>query len=598
VVVARKPWGTVPPHVLQLLGRPELPELGFVATDHLLWTSEPGNVTYAGWTGPVQIESMGAPWHATNVGLTAFTGLMWPKGGMWNDSEPWARQLHTHWQQRPIKSETQELDGLYTAVSLSTTGEGHLTTDPLSVAMLYRAETPDFVVYSSRASLAARVAAPEGQEPERDPFGVGWLTFFGYVVSNQTGFANTVVLPAGATVDIHPNWGSRVHVSNAPPWAGNFTQGLSDDDLVGLVYDDLTRSIRSTGLLPTRDHLADITGGKDSRLILALMIEAGVTDKFKFRTIGAPHSADAIVGEAIASNFSLEHEAVDPQPMDPALFRRRLGTHVFQTCGVLNAWDMKGGIGVSTSPRVSGLGGEVLRTFFSDFPVMSRPQEIHTEYHGRTDRLELLHPDVRADYQRMLNAEVTERLDSGGSTPQDMLDAFYIRARLRRWFGTGEELGEAFRVVPLYSLRAVQAAFALGPVRRRDELLHFEITRRACDKLARMPFANASWTEGAVQGQPDPDEYRPPPQKATSAGTVEWQASRLEVHRDVIEAYLLDDPSNPVFEVVNREAVEKVLTGPSVTDSVGLRSLYGALTAAVWLGHHETPARSGEPPKR
>ena len=165
VVVARKPWGTIPPHVTKLLGQRELPELGFVATDHLLWTSEPGNVVYAGWSGPVQVQGIGAPWHVTNADLTAFTGLMWPKGGMWNDSEPWARQLHTHWQQRPIKSPTQDLDGLYTAVSLSTTGEGHLTTDPLSVAMLYRAETADFVAYSSRATLAARVAAPAGQEP-------------------------------------------------------------------------------------------------------------------------------------------------------------------------------------------------------------------------------------------------------------------------------------------------------------------------------------------------------------------------------------------------------------------------------------------------
>jgi hypothetical protein len=387
-----------------------------------------------------------------------------------------------------------------------------------------------------------------------------------------------------------------VQLASSTPWVADFTEGLSDEDLVGLVHDDLARSVKSLSLLRTRDRYADITGGKDSRLILALLVEAGLTDEFTFQTIGATHSADAIVGNEIAAEFSLAHEAVAPVPQDPALFRRRLTTHVFQTSGMLNAWDLKGGLGVSGVPRVSGAAGELMRTHFHNFPHVSMPHEIYKEYDGRCDRLALLHPEVRADYERALRVEVTGRLDSGGCTPEDILDAFYIRSRLRRWFGTAEEIGEAFRVNPLYSLRGAQAAFALGPIQRRDELLHFEVMRRACDRLAKMPFANAAWTTAAVSGLPDPNEYRRPPQQATSTVPVEWQASRLETHRDVVEEYLLEEPSNPVFEVINRDAVEKVLAGPPVTDGVALRGLFGALTAAVWLGHHENPARAGAPP--
>ena len=111
--------------------------------------------------------------------------------------------------------------------------------------------------------------------------------------------------------------------------------------------------------------------------------------------------------------------------------------------------------------------------------------------------------------------------------------------------------------------------------------------RRACDRLAKMPFANATWSRFVASTLTDPVEYVRPAQTATSEATVEWQATRLEKHRDVVESHLLDEPSNPVFEVISREAVEKVLTGPPVTDSLAQRSLYGALTAAVWLGHHE-----------
>ena len=57
--------------------------------------------------------------------------------------------------------------------------------------------------------------------------------------------------------------------------------------------------------LPSDRRHADITGGRDSRLILALMLEAGVTDAFDFRTIGAPHAPDAVVGARIAERFGL-----------------------------------------------------------------------------------------------------------------------------------------------------------------------------------------------------------------------------------------------------------------------------------------------------
>src|SRR5262249_9224660 len=161
--------------------------------------------------------------------------------------------------------------------------------------------------------------------------------------------------------------------------------------------------------------------------------------KFTFQTIGAPHSADAIVGKAIAAEFSLAHEAIDNGPMDPALFRSRLCTHVFQTSGMLNAWDLKGGLGVSTRPHASGAMGELMRTHVHGFPVVRTADKNYSACQYRSDRLMLLHGDVRAEYERRLWAEVCERVDSGGCTPEDLLDAFYIRGRLRRWFGTGDE---------------------------------------------------------------------------------------------------------------------------------------------------------------
>src|SRR5690606_4794403 len=61
------------------------------------------------------------------------------------------------------------------------------------------------------------------------------------------------------------------------------------------------------------------------------------------------------------------------------------------------------------------------------------------------------------------------------------------------------------RVVPLYSLGAIRAAFALGSEARRIELLHFEIMRRCSERLAGRRFAGPAW-DPSLGGAPRPGD--------------------------------------------------------------------------------------------
>ena len=121
-----------------------------------------------------------------------------------------------------------------------------------------------------------------------------------------------------------------------------------------------------------------------------------------------------------------------------------------------------------------------------------------------------------------------------------------------------EELGEV-RPLLLISLIGLQAAFALTPEQRRNEVLHFEVMRRACPELARMRFANASWPEALLSNRDDADDFRAPPYIYTGPAPVQWQAIRLEQNRAVLEAVLLDDSANPVFEILDRKQLVRTL---------------------------------------
>jgi hypothetical protein len=593
VVVVKKPGRDIPPHVLTYLQKTDVDDLCFIPEAHEYWTDRLHSVAFAGWQNLTDIATLGSHWYTDEHGLTAFSGRMWPKGRMWRNDDSWAHQLACYSRTHALVESGQPFDGLYTAASFSASGTGVIVTDPCSVAMLYRAESDDVVAFATAAGLAARVASPPGHEPDRDLLGTAWLPLLGYFVGDRTGFVGTKVLPLGSYVEIDPAYGSRLRFSNATPWAAESRLApVEQDGLIDLVHNDLLESVQSIARLPASPKFADITGGRDSRLILAVMLEAGVADRFTFRTRGAEHTPDSVVGRMIAERFRLEQEAVSITAVDdPIGFHRRFHTHVFQTSGMTSAWDLQGTLGIVTTPSVAGFVGEILRTNFKSYPTSLAA--LGRAFHSRApiDRLSIVQPDVRSKLVDILDAELLGRVDTGGST-QDRLDAFYVRHRLRRWFGTAQELGHLGRIFPLYQLRGLQAAFALGPTNRANELVPFAIMRAACPELAKMPLADAGWNEAVLSYLPDADDYRTPPVTLPPDAPLQPQPQRLEHNRELLEGYLLDEPSSPIYDIVDRDAIMSALREPS-PDQIASRQLFGALTAAVWLGHHESRYRIG-----
>jgi hypothetical protein len=488
-----------------------------------------------------------------------------------------------------------QLGGIFAAVSLSQDGRGSVATDPLSVAILYRSETDDCVTFATSPALAARAATEPGAEPDRDRLCTAWLPFLGWVVGDRTGFTAVRALPIGARVQLDPAYGSRVVCANTTPWVDADGELDGRAELVDAVHADLTSSVRSIAQLPSRRKVADITGGRDSRLVLALILQEGLSEEFDFRTTGMDFAPDSIVGREIAKAFHLSHEAVVPGTMDAADFERRLRAHSFHTSGMINAWDFKGSITSGRAPRLSGLFGETLSTNFREYPDLHTNDDLRSTFHRMAglDVGSILLPEVRRVLTGVLEAELIERIDAGGSTPHDHLDSFYISNRLRRWLGTMEEIGESGRVFPLYSLTGVRAAFAMGSDARRAEELHFSVMRKACPELARLPLANRAWSEAVLLKASNGDECRTAPITYSGPAAVQWQAQRLEDNGGMVRGYLLDEPSSPLFDIIDRKALATLLESGPPWKPQQARQIFGALTSAVWLGCHDSRSKVG-----
>ena len=140
----------------------------------------------------------------------------------------------------------------------------------------------------------------------------------------------------------------------------------------------------------------------------------------------------------------------------------------------MTAWTTSGAQNVAEShlgrpPAVdrlllSGACGEALRTnypgssrFRSKSQMVSFPTELRLGAAG------ILRPAVLAHYQEEVHTLLFEDCDDRDS-PQDAVDAFYIRNRLRRWFGTTQEVDSQHRVFP--STRSARSGWRSRSVRR------------------------------------------------------------------------------------------------------------------------------------
>ncbi len=622
VVVSRR-GGRIPEPVLDWLRDRNCVDVPFAAADHLVWSNEASTVWFGGWEDDPAEWSAGNHWHVDDDGLTAFTGHLWPARDGWTSAASWAAQLAGRLRSTPLAAATDDLAGVYLAAALGRRGRGTVAADPLGGGLIYWGHGRDVVVVSSRAALAAGLLAAESAtRPQRDVTGVGWLAYCSRSIGHQTGFEQVSVVPTGATVDIDPAGGACLVDAPAPPWRPDPDDAVMPADELEEVRTQIVTSIRMALALPGRASRAGLTGGRDSRLLLALMLEEGVAGEVEFQTFGRDDLADVVVAAQIAELFGLR-QVMNPNRSVLWEWRQGVDTMVrddghpdLSTQEIthrITAWACSGERNVfqphvGRLPRrdrilLSGLFGETLRTNFpraGAFPSKQRVADLHNDM--KYGSMGILRPDALAHYRAETHRLLFDDCLPTDS-PHDVVDRFFFRNWQRRWFASAHEVDSEGRVFPLYSNAGVRLGFRIGGENRTLEWIHYELIRRACEPLLHVPFADGGWPAGAGDGlvvikrhdEPVPAVPRvfqgraPSPRKMKVKRTAgrDRRAASEAVDLDIMNRYLRDDPSNPLFEIV-----DPVATGQALDrfDDLTIREklqLYGALTGAIWLGGHE-----------
>lgn len=608
-------------------------DLGFEPAVRHRWRSGPRSSTtiVLDVHGPAGAPE---PWALDEAGRVAtVTGHVRHRGRSWSAPGAWPRELAALGT-RPDRSTLHEdLRGTFAALCLDADGDGWVTTDPVAFRWLYVAERPGELVIGSRAALVARTLTTlDGRPPARDERAVAWLPATAQHLGRCSGHTGIRVVEPGAILRLRngrPSWDTAPGPIATAPAATGTTSPAEVANAAAALVDEVAESLHAALSLPIEERAIELTGGKDSRLVLAVAVHAGIHHEFEYETIGPPTLPDVQVATSLAVRLGLRHRTrfLGMKPTMPYL--QMVPTFVERAGGLVNGWDAITGAD-DPEVRIGGIFGEAIRSSFK-VPDPSRPDGgLHRIYgRGRFDRLGLLRPEVATSLLDELNEQLRTR-PRPDADPYLRLHDSYLAGRLASArFGPQEELlGESVRFMPLYSLAALRIGLQLSGPAREDELIFAEVMRSASDLLVRHPFAATSdWRPGAVAylserppGPPAPEVVAPAPatppstpapapgdvedpavperstpnHPRTGAGTKAPSLMQLVATEGRAERLALLDHAferaGPGFEsIVDPGAARDAASLWDELKAPDRRQLFGAATAALWLSGPPAP---------
>ncbi|HEX8009077.1 MAG TPA: asparagine synthase-related protein, partial [Trebonia sp.] len=268
---------------------------------------------------------------------------------------------------------------------------------------VYVAELPGAVIVSDRATWAAAAADRLG---DHDPDLICALLNPGFPLGATTPFRRVRALDGATALHVAagalssgaaPDAGAAPAPSPSPPPSEHF-RNIGYAAAVALALTDAVAPLRG---LNSPVELS-LTGGKDSRLVAAALVAAGIPVRAK--THGFADHPDVVVATEIARRLGIEHVVTEPAaPGQQTDLAARLRATVLVADGMLSAFENVGRPDPVPSPAVTagGHGGELLRGGYAEVAAGRRAAPLRAGELLRrltTKHIGLLRPGAAAGY--------------------------------------------------------------------------------------------------------------------------------------------------------------------------------------------------------
>jgi len=489
---ARADLGAAERALGDLLGRLPFFDPGLIET----WRSEDGRAA-AACVSHAPDQTAGVRYHRfepERMALWSGRPFVWSAEGSADGRAPVDPVFYL---ERPATRWAAQLDGRCTALRYAG-GELEVYSDPLGSYPLFETDAEGARWISNNAELLRELAGDHALEPAvlASVLGGGWS------LSGDPLWAAVRRVPRGTIRSHGPRRAERsvelLPLERIVPLLGD---GLDPDRAAGR----LVAAVRALADWPGRPSVVPLTGGRDSRLVLAAALVAGI--EFEIRTGGEPGEPDVEVARRLAEVAGREHGLIehDPHGNVQSDWRRAAEVVALASSGTASLADAAGyPLGPRDGPLPlwhSGQGGEIARTYYGTGEGLDRnglAERLYRRFVGRRPgRIEILSVEGARLVRREVRAFVDEQLDAGVE-PADVPDMFYLLKRMGTWAGPGHGCVELVRdtTSPLWTPRLLPDMLGLPAAERSRELFHRRLLERLAPELVYVPFERGEgWPE-------------------------------------------------------------------------------------------------------
>lgn len=504
--------------------------------------------------------------HLQQKGGIVFDGL--PFSRAIDPDSSWAPQLIRLLARMKPRNFFEHVDGDYCLAYYDKT---HVVAfgDFMGLQPLFYYEREGVIAVSNRQRLLHRIVN-EGGRVRINPMAYSWLISQDQIFGLESPFEGVKLLRPGTALRVRDG---KVDILPLPAFHSPADKrGELTKDRIAVAVDAIMDHAEGLARLPFSDLDMDLTGGMDSRAVLAVALGSGLINRVnRVQTRGYDDTPDVEVASSLARKFNLPYSTRGPRqaPRDDAPANSaNVGWHRLR----LSARLLDGTVTPSSVPnrapitlaRLTGSGGEIFRPHVKD--VRHRSLESREEahrwvmrYQGGLDPFGLLKQEVRSRHAAMLRGMV-DRYMEGNIPFDDMHYLIYTENRMPWWAGyTSANSGGQQWLMLLANRKAAEVMFSVDPVHKKTDRLHFEIMKAVDPRLVTHPFLANTWDERLA---PFFGELDVPGEPFRTGQADNWQSRGrgwlLEFPRnefDTMLEYVLESDS-VLFEAVDRTRVE------------------------------------------
>lgn len=462
----------------------------------------------------------------------------------------------------------KQLSGEYSIICIDNHGSITAINDWTSVEHIYYYQSAQHTSISSRPTA---ISYFEGKLPI-DLTGMLWLPLIGFRIGEGSVYQGVKRLSQGSHLKLCGNDVQELEsafpfnpVKETPPDENELNKVLCDSIHI------CSENLKTVFAKENKIQLP-ITGGKDSRLVLAIAIQAGLKDRLELYTIGDQDHPDVIVARRIALALNIPHQII-PQSRfkDPTLgsdeLLYKLAIHVFQTDGMLDAWDIKANMKAGQGFALTGFMGEVLKGYIK---VQSENEIYRLSPLEIVSRKDLFDPlaifkrHSKTQLEKELSIRFDRMCEAAHHDKSQLPDLFYLKERIPNWLGSARRIdSESIQgVIPLNIKPLIELAFRLQAEERSIELLHYKIIEKTCPKLLEIPFAFQVWNKKLIKYGADKSMFLPPvmpgrplPARGSWQHTFNCNPGLRNKILEIFEAF----PNSPVWEHIDAKQIKHLL---------------------------------------